>query len=201
MRKILLAMSILCYLSGQSQEDFVIRLNDTLINIELDKGYIIDVNGNKLKFSLKLKDTLTYTNTFYIFLYPKAFKVSNTTIDVGIDQASILTAEGSGILIQKYETLNPTSLNEIMLQELTKESISYGFESKRSTYKRKLKSGQEIEVTKAVLSYKDEVNVYEVASIGKKDAGLVIVTMKMDEQTATQGQKVIDLMWQSLTVK
>jgi hypothetical protein len=168
--------------------------------VALDTSYTIDVNGTKLKFRITSKDTLTYTNSFYSFLYPKAFKVSNSNIDIGIDQTSILTAEGSGILIQKYESINPTSLNEFILKEMTKESISYGFKSTRSTYKRKLKSGQEIEVTKAVLRYKDDVNIYEVASIGKKDAGLIVVTMKMDEDVNSQGQRVIDLMWQSLKV-
>jgi hypothetical protein len=153
-----------------------------------------------LKFIITSKDTLTYNNGFYSFLYPKGFSVLNSKIDIGIDQTSILTAEGTGIVIQKYESVNPTSLNEMMLTEMTNESISYGFESKRSIYKRKLKSGQEIEVTKAVLRYKEEVNIYEVASIGKKDAGLIIVTIKMDEDDNTQGQKVIDLMWQSLKV-
>ena len=200
MRKTLLAFAILTSLNVQSQDDYVIRLNDTVINVTLDKAYIIDIKGTKLKFEVSSKDTLTYTNSFYSFFYPKNFKVSNSKIDDGIDQVSILTSEASGILIQKYESLNPTSLNEMMLTEITKESISYGFESRRSTYKRKLKSGQEIEVTKAVLRYKEDVNIYEIASIGKKDAGLIIVTMRMDEDKNTEGQKVIDMMWQSLKV-
>lgn len=201
MRKLLVVLSIFCSLKGVSQEDFVIRLNDTLINVALDKSYTINVKGTHLQFTVSSKDTLTYTNTFYSFQYPKAFKVSRSKIDVGIDQVSILTAEGSGMIIQKYESLNPTSLNEMMLKEITKESITYGFESKRSVYKRKLKSGQEIEVTRAILRYKENVNIYEVASIGKKDAGLVIVTMRMDEDSNTEGQKIIDLMWHSLTVE
>jgi hypothetical protein len=200
MKPFLLAVAIICSVKGIGQEDFLIRLNDTIISIELDKSYDIDIKGTKLTFTVSSKDTLTYSNAFYSFLYPKTFRVSSTRVDTGIEQISILTAEGSGILIQKYESVNPTSLKEMMLTELTKESISYGFVSKRSIYKRKLKSGQEIEVTKADLRYKEDVNIYEVASVGKKDAGIIIITMKMDDDRNTQGQKVIDLMWKSLTV-
>jgi hypothetical protein len=201
MRKFLVALAIFCSLEAVCQEDFVIRLNDTTINVALDQPYTIHVKGTKLKFTISSKDTLTYNNSFYSFQYPKAFKVSSTKIEEGISQVSILTAEGSGMIIQKYESINPTSLNEMMITELTKESISYGFEPKRSTYKRKLKSGQEINVTKSVLRYKEDVNIYEVVSIGKKDAGLMIITMRMDENSNTEGQKLIDLMWQSLRLK
>lgn len=198
MRSILIFLTLFCSLTAVCQEDYIIRINDTLVNIELDKPYSLDIKGTKLKFIVSSKDTLVYRTNFYSFMYPKTFKVSHTKIDEGIEQISILTAEGSGILIQKFETINPTSLNEMMLTEMTKESINYGFESKRSTYKRKLLSGQEVEVTKAVLRYKEEVNIYEVASIGKKDAGLIIVTMTMDDENHTQGKKLIELMWNSL---
>jgi len=200
MKKILVIVAIFCSLKAFSQEDFVIRMNDTLINVALDKSYNINIKGTQLNFTVSSKDTLTYTNSFFSFSYPKAFRVSNSQLDAGIEQISIMSAEGSGMIIQKYESINPTSLNEMMLTEMTKESISYGFVSKRSIYKRKLKSGQEVEVTKAELRYKEDVNIYEVASIGKKDAGLIIVTMRMDEENNTEGQKVIDLMWQSLKV-
>lgn len=200
MRKILLIVAFFWSLKGVSQEDFVIRMNDTLINVALDKSYNINIKGTNINFTLSSKDTLNYSNDFYSFLYPKAFRVSNSKIADGIEQITIVTAEGSGMIIQKYESINPTSLNEMMLTEMTKQSISYGFISKRSNYKRSLKSGQEIEANRAELRYKDDVSIYEVASIGKKDAGLIIVTMRMDDDNSNEGQKVIDLMWQSLKV-
>ena len=186
---------------GEAQEDYVIRFDDTLINVALDKSYNIDVKGSHINFIISSKDTLMYTNGFYRFLYPKAFRVYGTKIDVGIDLVSILTAGGSGMIIQQYTSINPTSLNEMMLTEITNESINYGYELKMSAYKRKLKSGKEIEINTAVLRYEEDLNIYEVVSIGKKDAGLMIVTMRIDEDGTSQGQKLIDLMWQSLLVK
>jgi len=201
MKPFFAAVAMICSLKTIGQEDFLIRLNDTLISIALDKSYHIELNGIKLNFSVSSKDELTYSNTLYSFSYPKTFKVSSAQLDPGINQISILTAEGTGFLIQQYESINPTSLKELMLTEMTKESINYGYESTRSIYKRKLKSGEEIEVMKADLRYKEEVNIYEVAAVGKKDAGIIIITLRMDEDSKTEGQKVIDLMWKSLTVK
>jgi len=200
MKSILIATAILFFFQANCQEDYLIHLNDTSLHVALDKPYHLVVKGKKIDFKITQKDTLTYTGSFYSFLYPKGFKISNSVIDDGIEQISIITAEGSGLIIQKYESINPTTLNELMLAEVTKESISYGYEEKRSDYKKVLKSGQEIVVTKSVLRYKDEVNSYEIASIGKKDSGIMIVTMRMDEDDNTQGQKIIDLMWKSIKV-
>ncbi len=183
------------------QADYIIRINDTVINIALDKPYNIKVKGENVQLIVKLKDTLTYSKSFFSFLYTKNYKVAQSKIENGIDQITILTANGSGILIQKYETLNPTNLKELMLTEVTKEGINYGFKETRTTYIKKLATGQEVEVTKAELTYKDEVNIYEIATIGKKDAGLIVVTIKMDNDATSDGQKVIDLMWASLKVK
>ena len=201
MKTVFLVMAILSALKASCQEDYIIHVNDTSIHVSLDKQYNLVVKGQKIDFLITQKDTLTYNDNLYSFQYLKGFKVSNSKLDAGIEQISILTAEGSGLIIQRYETINPTSLNEMMLTELTKESISYGYQSTRSTYKRVLNSGHEMEVTKAVLRYKDEVNIYEVASIGQKDAGIIIVTMRMDENENTQGQKLIDLMWGSIKPK
>lgn len=198
---IFMLIALVSSLPSFGQEDLVIQLNDTTFSASMDKDYSLNLKGTPIHLKISSKDTLHYSSSFLSFSYPKLFKVSKTTIGEGIDQVSILTGEGSGIIIQKYETINPSALNELMLREITKESINYGFKSSKSTYQRKLKSGQEIEVTKDILRYKDDVNIYEVASIGKKDAGIIIITMKMDEDIHTEGQKVIDLMWQSLTVE
>lgn len=200
MKYLLITVAVFCGFKAHCQKDYLIHLNDTSFNIALDKQYNIVVNGQKLNFTIKQKDTLSYNDSVYSFDYLKDFKVSKTKIDDGIEQISILTAEGSGFLIQKYSSINPSTLNELMLGEMTKESISYGYESKRTDYKRRLNSGLQIEVDKAVLKYKDNVQIYEVASIGKKDEGLIIVTIRMDEDEHTQGKKIIDLLWNSLKI-
>ncbi|WP_276502067.1 hypothetical protein [Terrimonas pollutisoli] len=201
MKLVLIFIFVFFTLAANSQEDYILQLNDTTLNVALDKPYHLVVKGKKIAFRLIQKDTLTYSNNLYSFFYPKGFKISNVSVDEGIEQISLLTAEGSGLLIQNYESMNPSTLNEFMLNEVTKESISYGFEEKRTSYKKILRSGQELVVTKAVLRYKDEVNIYEIASIGRKDSGLMIVTMRMDEVEGSQGQKIIDMMWKSLQLK
>ncbi len=72
---------------------------------------------------------------------------------------------------------------------------------KREDYIRKLKSGEKLSVSKAILTYKDNRSIYEVASYGKKDEGIVILTIIPEETISQQGRKIIDLMWNSLSIK
>ncbi|MBU8893608.1 MAG: hypothetical protein KOO66_12590 [Bacteroidales bacterium] len=201
MRNLLLVISILTSFIANGQEEYVIQLNDTIFEVALDKEYKISINGEAINFTINAKDTLLFNDDFYSFQYFKEYKVSKIVIEEGIEQIILMTAEGSGILIQKYLNINPTMLNEIMISEVTKESLNYGFKMERKDYKRELKSGQKLNVDRVILTYKDETNIYEVASIGNKDEGILIMTMIMDEKISQQGRKIIDLMWGSLKYK
>jgi len=184
-----------------SQENFKIEINGNLFEIELDKDYELKVDNALLKINVKQKDTLSYSDEFFNFKYPKEYKVGKTIIGAGIEQLFLMTAEGSGFIIQKYSSINPTTLNELMINEVTKESINYGYKLKREGYERVLSSGLKIKVDRATLTYNDEINIYEVASVGKKDSGLMIMTMEMDDLKKSLGKKLINLIWNTLEIK
>jgi len=111
-----------------------------------------------------------------------------------------MSAEGDGIIVQSYTTMNPKMLRELLLSEITKESISYGYELKREDYNRTLINGVTIEVLKAVLEYKDTKSIYEVATLGDKDEGVLIMTMIQDVNFGTNKQ-IVDLLWDSFKYK
>lgn len=201
MRYYFLAFSLFACSLMFGQSDYTIKINGKVHDLTLEKEYQITVDGKPVKFKVHAKDTITYNDILFSFKHSKDYKVSKSIIDTGIDQQMIMTAEGTGVAIQQYTSLNPTMLNEIMLTEITKESLSYGYTFERMDYERKLVSGQEVTVNKAVLKYKDDTNIFEVASIGNKDEGIIIITMKMDDNLSSEGQKIIDLMWDTLVYK
>ena len=176
-------------------------INDTTFPISLEKEYKISIDGKELKIKVMTKDTLLYDDDLFSFKYTKEYKVNKLEIEDGIEQIMLITAEGSGILIQKYASLNPTMMNEIMLTQITKGKLSNGYKMKRKDYKKTLRSGQKIDVNQAILSYKDDTNIYEVASVGGRDEGIIIITMISSEKFCEQGKNIIDLMWDSLIYK
>src|SRR5688572_16402178 len=121
---------LLCiFFSGKafSQDEYTLKIDDETIEASLNKTYEININGKKVNVSITGKDTLTYSDDLFSFKYPKDYKVSKLVVEEGLEQITILSAEGSGIIIQKYSTMNPTKLNEMMLGEMTKESLDYGY--------------------------------------------------------------------------
>lgn len=201
MRHILITLLILMSIKSFSQNDYKIQINDTIIEVSLDKEYYITLDEKEIQFKIVAKDTLIYEDDLFSFNYSKDYRISKLIIEEGIEQIMLMTAEGSGLLIQKYASINPTMLNEMMISEVTKESLNYGYKMKREDYTIKLKSGQKLDIDKAILTYKDETNIYEVASIGKKDEGILIMTIITNDEMSMEGRKIIDLMWNTLIYK
>ena len=85
--------------------------------------------------------------------------------------------------------------------EVTKESVNYGFDLQREDYQRTLANGEVLNVQRAVLTYKDEINIYEIATLGAKDSGILVMTMAMDDNQFSQGRKIIELFWSTLQYK
>jgi hypothetical protein len=178
----------------------MLKINHKEYPVSLNKEYEISVDGKNLSFMLTQNDTLVYYDSLFSFKYLKDYKITKLVVAEGIEQIMIMSAEGSGMAIQKYGTLNPSMLSEMMLNEVTKESLSYGYEMKRMDYTRQLISGESVEVLKACLTYKDGTSIYEVSSYGKKDEGLIIMTIISNQSISQQGQDIINTMWKSLSV-
>src|SRR5690554_4676794 len=97
------------------QKDYTIEINDQVYDVTLEKEYQITLNSKPVTFKVHAKDTITYNDSLFRFKHSKDYKVSKSTIDVGIDQHMIMTANGTGIAIQQYTNFNPTLLNEMMM--------------------------------------------------------------------------------------
>ena len=201
MKNILFILILFLTNSIYSQQDYRIEINGEEFEIRLDKDYELNIDNTLIKINVKQKDTLLYSDESFNFKFLKEYKVARTVIDGGIEQLMLMTAEGSGVIVQKHSTMNPTMLNELLLNEVTKESVNYGFELIREDYERVLASGLKIKVDRAVLTYNDEINIYEIASVGKKDSGLLIITMEMDDSENSLGKKLISLIWDTLEIK
>ncbi|MFW5852035.1 MAG: hypothetical protein ACOCWB_07420, partial [Bacteroidota bacterium] len=129
------------------------------------------------------------------------YKITSMAIDEGIEQIMIMTAEGSGILIQKYESINPELITELMINEVLKSAGVNSTEMKRTKKKRKLVSGQKLNVEYIKVSSGVDAGFFEFASLGSDSQGIFIITMITNEEFSKQGTQIIDLLWKSLSCK
>ena len=94
---------------------------------------------------------LSYSDDFVSFKYEKENNISNAQIEEGIEQLMVMKSTGSGFMVQKYATLDPSVLTGFLLNEVTKESINYGYEKTEETFLKTLKTGHVVEGIKANL--------------------------------------------------
>ncbi|MCF1422576.1 hypothetical protein [Mangrovimonas futianensis] len=182
-----------------AQTDLILSIDGEEFEVNLNETYHLKINGKDSEVLLKEKDTLLFKDSKFKFKHIKNHKITQSKIEEGVIQIMMFTAMGSGVLVQKYESFDPNMLKEMMLNEVIKESVSYGYKMKREDYEKELSDGVKLKVLKAVLEYKGEIETYEVTSFsGKRDEGLLFVTMNLDSMGEEEGADMIGLMWDTL---
>ena len=202
MKTILLISAVLLspVILAQNQGNYVLIINGDSIKTDLNTNISYKTpSGEDLKLRIIQPNFLTYSDDMISFMYDKSLSVSNSKIDDGIEQCMIIKSTGNGFMVQKYKTIDPSSLTQLMLNELTKESISYGYTKSEVEFERNLKSGQSIQGIQATLTYKGEKEVYTVATYGAKDEGIIVVTMMLGEDYP-EDREIIDLFLETLSI-
>jgi len=204
MKKIIFTLgALLISLKSYSQHNgnYIIIINNDSIQVDLNKSIQYKKSSEEeLTVKIIQPQILTYTDDMISFNHDKSLSVSNSKIEEGIEQCMIMKSTGNGFMVQKYKTIDPSSLTQLMMNEITKESINYGYNKTEKPFKKKLKSGQIIEGIEATLTYKGENEVYTVASYGAKDEGILVVTMLFSVDNK-DGKEIIDLFLETLEIK
>ena len=193
-----LLVSILSF--SQTQGNYIIIINNDSIRVDLNNQVnYTDKSGEKHTIKLIQPEILTYSDDMISFSHNKSLNVSNSIIEEGIEQCMLMQSTGTGVMVQKYKTINPSSLTQLMLNEITKESISYGYSKTEKKFSKKIKSGHTIEGIQATLTYKGDKEVYTVATYGGKDEGIIVVTMLLNDDFE-EDKVIIDLFLDTLSI-
>lgn len=186
---------------GQNVPNYEISINEKKYDISLGCDYQIKSDsGETFHFRVNKKAVMTYKNKHISFQHKSDLAISSTDLGNGIRQTMTNSAVGTLVLIQEYNTMNPTTLVNLMLQELTKEQINYGYKMHKETYSKALKDGTELGGKRAILKYNDEEEYWTVLAYGRKDRGFLVIT-KIDKENLDTEKNIIDLMWETLQIE
>lgn len=197
---LLVAFISLFKISAQEKGNYLLIVNQDTIRLNLDETKNYKTGKENLKIKLIQPLLLSYQDEYLSFDYSKSLSLSKDEIEKGVLQMSALTSAGNGFILQKYSTINPTSLNALMIQELTKESVSYGYQMAQEPYTLTLKSGQELTGTKATLEYNGDIQEFIVATYGKKDQGILVISMINTSDFIERDKPIIDQFLNSLKI-
>lgn len=178
--------------------NYQIILNGKLQDVALGEEYKIRLaSGEEVTVAVKQKDVLTYQDDWISLQYPKGLHPALSTPDPDLEQIALVTANGNGFLVQKYKTVNPAELVDLMLKEMTNEEVSFGYSITEQPFERKLKSGQQVKGKSVQLKYGSDVQQYTVAALGGENGGIMFVTM-LNTEYNHDDNKVIQLFLDSL---
>jgi hypothetical protein len=186
---------------AMAQKNYELTVDGKTIELALNEDIELMINNSVVKMKLKEKNEFVFEDAMLKFNYPKGFTVSHLDIEKGITQKTIINASGSGVLVQTYTNMSPKGLADLFFEEITKEDINYGYKAKKENREIKLKSGETVLIEKRTLTYKDDINIYEIAILPGKDEGILVVAMKMDDEKNTEGEKMIARFWETLSAK
>ena len=180
-------------------QDYVLTVNGSSQQLDLnEETQIVLSDGMTLNVILTQQEFLSFESDSFRFKHHNAYKPSRTDLGDGILQTMFATPTGTGILVQEYDSMNPSGLIDLMLHELSKEEIEYGYSYEERPIKRKA-GGMTFIGKEAVTSYKGDEWTRQALSAGTKDQGLLVITF-IEKSNYVKESDVIDKMWETLEV-
>lgn len=198
-----LAVVALCCGAAGSEDLKAFKLTIDGVAVDIDAGESVDVtlpDGKKARATLQRNDFATFSGDNFSFVHPSDVPVGKTDLDEHITQYLMASALGTIVILQEYSTMNPVSLNQLMLQEMTKDSVQAGATLTQEPTTRKLADGREMTGIRGTVKTRTDSADYEVLSFGAADRGVIVVTRLGAENAKAEGP-LIDRFWQSLQIK
>ncbi|UCI28379.1 hypothetical protein [Mesorhizobium sp. B2-8-5] len=194
---------VLCAGPARADDPKAFKLTIDGVTIDIDPGEDVDVTlpGDRTsKVRIDHNDFATFSGGAFSFVHSSSNSVTKTDLGDGIAQYLMASALGTLVVVQKYDRMNPVSLNQLMLQEMTKETVQAGGQLTQQPTSRKLADGKELTGLRATVKTRTDSADFEIVGFGTADRGLLFITRIGDQDNATE-QPLIDKFWETLKIK
>ncbi|AYG60674.1 hypothetical protein QD460_29780 [Rhizobium jaguaris] len=178
------------------------RLTIDGVEVGINPGDMLEMttkDGRKLSVELQRSDTVTFAGDKFSFDHDGQFTVAKSDLNDGVTQFALITPIGTGVIVQQYKGLNPSSITDFVLQQMVRESIDGGAKMTKENTQRMLAAGNVLKGVKAETATANDVMDYEIAAIGRPDGGVLVATFINKENIAKEGT-ILDKLWSSLKV-
>lgn len=196
----LLTLFILLFGGNAFAGNYILTINGKDYEIDLDQQNSLKMaDGRTLEVMLKKKPIVTFKTEAFSFDHPDSLTPSRTNLNPDINQTGMISPVGTTILIQEYSSIDPNVLIDMMIHELTKEEVNYGYKIDKIPVHRTLSNGITLTGKKVVSTYQTEESTTHVLCYRNRDSGLLIVT-RIDKDYLADDQHILDLFWKSLKI-
>ncbi|GJM06112.1 MAG: hypothetical protein DHS20C09_21080 [marine bacterium B5-7] len=179
--------------------NYVLTIDGQSYDISLDTQISVKVGEQNVAAKLVQKDFLTFATENFSFEHPKQFIPAKSNLGDGLFQTVLMTPVGSAVMVQEYLNMAPSSLMDLMINEITKEEREYGYQIESNPVSKTLPGGKVLDGMVVTSKYKgsDMKRVFYTYSV--KDSGLFIMT-QIDYEIGLDDEEIIDNIIDSLKI-
>ena len=188
---------------ARAEDPKAFKLTIDGVSVDIDPGEDVDValpGGKTAKVRLEHNDFATFSGGTFSFVHPSNYSVTKTDLSDSTAQYLMTTALGTLVVIQEFRKMNPVSLDQLMLQEMTRETVQAGGQLTQEPTTRKLADGKELTGLKATVKTRTDKADFEIVGFGTTDQG-VLITTRIGDQDKGAEQPLIDKFWETLKIR
>lgn len=201
MKARLVIIAVACFLCSQAiAGDYVLTIDGKQSEVDIGEEAIIELpDGRNIRVTLEKKAIASFKLENLSFDHPSRLSPSRTDLGDGMFQTMMASPLGTLVLIQEYTTINPCSLIDMMLNELTKEETEYGYKITKSPSTRRLSNGAQLKGKMAVSKYRGDEYTRHVLCYEARDAGIMIIT-QLEKAAPQEDLTMVETFWKSLDI-
>lgn len=171
-------------LPGQSEKNYILEVEGDTVSAALNETINYKTkDGKSIAIKIRKKAILDFKKGPVSFSYPSQFSVATKKVDDDVEQILLLSAAGTGVLIQVYHTINPENgMTDMLLAQITEDDKNAGYTETKTNQEKTLVDGKLLKGKKSVLRMDAEEEIFSVFSYGKGKKGISVVEMDMGEE-------------------
>lgn len=186
---------------SEDSKNYVLSVEGKNYEIGLDGSVVAKTTDDKnITVSLKRKEFSTFTKDVVTFEHRSDLSVAATDINRDIHQYLTASALGTLIIIQQYDTINPGSLTELMLKQLSADDLATGYTMDKSDFSRTLSDGTVMKGLRANLKRKNDDVDLQVLATDSGDGGVIAMT-RINHDMGAAEEPIIERFWATLKLK
>ncbi len=179
--------------------EYILEINGTEHTVKAGVETEIQLSeGNTIKLKLTEPEFATYESTMVSFEHKTALSPAKSPVDPNITQILCSTPLGSGFLVQEYSSMNPSAFTLMMLQEITREEKTAGYNITESEVTKEV-GGITLTGKRSISEGNGDRWVREAYGYGTDNKGFIIVTY-YEENNNDPDLDMIELFWNSLKI-
>ena len=202
--RICVTLAALCLMTAVATADDPKSYKLTVdgVAVAIDPGDTVEMtlpSGKHISVKLERNEFSTFSGEAFSFVHASDTSIAKTALSFGT-QYLMGSALGNYVIVQEYSSIDPTSLNALMLHQVTNDLVKAGGKLTEATANRKLADGMELTGLAGTVKSRSGSDSFEVFSCGRDERGVVVVTHLGDQNVEVE-RKMIDEFWKTLRIK